>query len=73
MTNLTEQQFIAVSRSITTSLLDSAARHHLSPADTAKVAGGGLAEVMAQQIGIPATVEQLRNLADILELQAFGR
>lgn len=71
MTQLTQVQFMAASRSVAVSFLDNAARFHLSPSDTAKLAGAGLGEVMAQQIGIPATVEQLRNLADIFEQVAL--
>lgn len=71
MTALNDAEFIAASRSVATSFLDSAARFHLSPSDTAKLAGAGLGEVMAQQIGIPATVEQLRNMADLFEQVAL--
>ncbi len=69
MTKLTEKQFIASARTLAAVVLETAAQKHLSPDDTANIAGAALAEVLGQQLGPVGAVERLRDIADQLEAQ----
>lgn len=66
---LSDEQYVALSRVIATQFLDIAARLHLSPEDTANLAGCALGEVLAQQLNPFGAVTRLRDMADTFEKQ----
>lgn len=66
---LTDQQFIATSRSVALALLASCQAKHLNRDDTAAVAGAALTEALGQLLGPIGAIERLRDLADTFERQ----
>lgn len=66
---LTDQQFLATSRTVALALLASCQAKHLSPDDTAAVTAAALTEVLGQILGPIGAIERLRDLADTFERQ----
>ena len=68
---LTPEQFTRAARAMAREFLDTVAQAGRCPDDTANLAGAALAEVIGQQLGKFGAANRLRDLADILENEAF--
>lgn len=68
---MTPEQYTRAARAMAREFLDTVAQVGLSPDDTANLAGAALAEVIGQQLGKFGAANRLRDLADILEKEAF--
>lgn len=68
---MNDEQFNAAVRVLSASLTEAIKRRGVDQAESAKVLLATLGQSLANQIGPVATVERLRDLADIMEAQAL--
>lgn len=70
---MTEQELILLTRVLSVNLSGLVERLPLSAEDALGVVSGAFAETLARQLGgiVPA-VERMRDLADLMERQAFA-
>lgn len=71
--SMTEQELIVSSRAIAAGLLELAKGKGASGDDITALCTNALIEILGQKLGTEfALVERLRDLADIIEIQAMG-
>lgn len=69
---MTDEEFGVNVRALATSLTMIIERKGLAPADVNKVLTATLAQSLAQAIGPVATIDRLRDFADLMERQVWA-